>query len=106
MTLIWRYVSVKTPGIQILRMDSQREIQYTPLFFRKDLYVSGKRVLFIAGLSNVSSLAGVILDIDPSVLFWLRVRKQRKGFKQLSNAGSSIKRKASKIELVFYQELP
>lgn len=86
--------------------DAQREIQYATIIFRKDLYVSGKSVLFIAGLSNVSSLAGVTWILTRSFPFWVQVRKQRKGFQAIIKCRVIDQTKVSKIESVFYQELP
>ena len=86
--------------------DFQDEIQYATIVFRKDLYVSGKQVLFIAGLSNASSLAGVTWILTRPFSFWLRVRKQRKGFQAIIKCRVIDQAKASKIELAFYQELP
>lgn len=85
--------------------DSQRELQYATIILRKDLYVSGKYVLFIAGLSNVSSLAGVTWILTRPFPFWIRVRKQRKGFQAIIKCRVIDQAKVSKIESVFYQEL-
>lgn len=85
--------------------DFHEEIQFASIIFRKNLYNSGKAVLFVGGLSNVSTLAGVTWILSRPFPFWLRARKQRKGFQAIIKCRVIGQVQASKIEVVFYQEL-
>lgn len=83
----------------------REEIQYATIIFRKNLYASGKAILFVGGLSNAATLAGITWTLSRSFPFWLQTRKQRKGFQALIKCRVIGQAQASKIELVFYQEL-
>lgn len=83
----------------------QKDVQYATIIFRKDLYVVGKSVLVVAGLSSVSSLAGVNWVLSRPFSFWQRARKQRKGFQAIIKCRVIGQAQPSKIELVFYKDL-
>jgi len=85
--------------------DFHEEIQYATVVFRKDLYASGKNVLFVGGLSNVATLAGTTWILSRPFPFWRRTRKQHKGFQAIVKCRVIGQAQASKIELVFYEEL-
>lgn len=83
----------------------QEETQYATIIFRKNLYASGRDILFIGGLSSAATLAGITWTLSRPLHFWLQTRKQRKGFQALIKCRVIGQTQASKIELVFYQEL-
>lgn len=81
------------------------EIQYATIIFRKDLYASEKNVLLVAGLSHAATLAGITWILARPFPFWQRTRKQRKGFQALIKCRVIGQANASKVELIFYEEL-
>lgn len=95
----------KTADYPTFTYDFQQETQYATIILRKNLYKEGRDVLCAAGLSNTATFAAVDWILNRPVSFWLRVRKQPKGFQAIIKCRVLDQTKVSKLELVFFHEL-
>jgi hypothetical protein len=89
------------PQYSNLQCKSDDEIDYGTIVIYNSPYVSAKKIVLIAGLSTLSSLAGANWIRTRPFHFWLRLNRQQKGAQIIIKCRSIDRVKVSNIEEVF-----
>lgn len=86
-----------------LQCKSDDEIDYGTIIIHNSPYVSAKKIVLIAGLSTLSSLAGANWIRARPFHFWLKLHWQHRGLQAIIRCRSIDRVKVSNIEEVFNQ---